>query len=91
MMDNIKIRELDNSEVEIEAEIPKEEFGKYRKESLKHLADKISLDGFRKGHIPENVLVSKLGEEAILQEMAERAVARTYPEIIKEIKEGYDE
>jgi trigger factor len=79
---SVTVKKLDNSEVEITASVPAEVWGKFRKEALKHLNDSVSLDGFRKGNIPENVLISKIGEMAVLEEMAELALPKAYVEIL---------
>jgi len=42
----------------------------------------VTIDGFRKGNVPENVLVAKVGEMAILEEMAELALSHVYMEIL---------
>lgn len=81
---NIEVKELENSEVEINAEIPAEEFEKFRKDAMKTLGEKANVDGFRKGHVPENIIESKFGEIAILEEMAQRAIGFKYPEILQD-------
>ncbi|MDA8596802.1 trigger factor [Candidatus Pacebacteria bacterium] len=73
-----------NSQTKIVGEIPFAELEKERKKAIAHLGTNIELDGFRKGHVPEEVLVGKIGEMSILTEMAERALARVYPEVLKE-------
>jgi len=78
------IKYLDGSEVEIAGEIPAEQFSKYRAEALKTLGEGLTLDGFRKGHIPDTILVREIGNENILNHMAERAIQDAYPIIIKE-------
>jgi len=85
-MDFIKkfsITPSNDSEVQIEGEIPFTELQKYRAKAIKDLGKNIKVDGFREGHIPDTVLVSKIGEMPILTEMAERAISAVYPEIIK--------
>lgn len=78
----VTIKSLPNSEVEITAVIPAEEFDRTRSDAIKHIGQDVELPGFRKGHIPEKMLISRLGESAILEEMAERAIGRVYGEII---------
>lgn len=82
----VKITKLANAMVEIESSISVEELGKYRAKALKNLGGEMSMDGFRKGHIPENILVGKVGEMAILNEMANLALSDIYPLIILENK-----
>lgn len=81
---DITVTNGDNSTVTIEGDIPFDELAKERSKAIAHLGTDIELDGFRKGHVPEEVLVGKLGEMTILTEMAERALARVYPQILKE-------
>lgn len=83
---NLKIEKKDNSEVEIEAQIPVETLSKYKERAVKNLGKNIKIDGFREGHIPESVLSGKIGEQAILEEQAQLALADAYPDIIKDEK-----
>ncbi|MDD5068317.1 MAG: trigger factor [Candidatus Pacebacteria bacterium] len=83
---NIKITKLPHSIVEIEGEIPAEVLLTHRKEALADLSKNVKLDGFRQGHIPETVLVSKLGEVTILEEAAEIALQHEYVSIVDEHK-----
>jgi FKBP-type peptidyl-prolyl cis-trans isomerase (trigger factor) len=86
MATNIKveINKLPESMVAISGEISAENFESYRAEALSHIAKNIEIDGFRKGHVPANIVAEKVGETAILEEMAEMALAKTYPEILLE-------
>jgi len=83
---DIAVEKGDNSTVTITGEIPFAELEKERSKAIAHLGADIELDGFRKGHVPEDVLVGKIGESAILGEMAERTLARIYPKILEEHK-----
>lgn len=88
-MDFIKdftITKEDGSQVKITGEIPFVELQKERGKAIAYLGKNVEIDGFRKGHVPENVLEKHIGEMAILTEMSERALSRVYPEILKEHK-----
>lgn len=78
----IEINKLKNSEVEIVGSIPFEKLEIHRKEAIKNIGQNIKLDGFRPGHIPEKVLIEKIGEMTILHEMAEIALQYAYPDIL---------
>ncbi len=78
------INQLPDSHAEISGEIPHEHFATYRARALKQLNQEVKLDGFRPGHIPEEALVAKLGEERILLTMAEFALQEAYPEMLRE-------
>ncbi len=81
-----ELKKLEKSQVEITGEIATADFATYEKKALKHLGEHIEIDGFRKGHIPENILLARIPEINILEEMAEIALAEAYPEIIEEHK-----
>ncbi|PIR68825.1 hypothetical protein COX93_01145 [Candidatus Nomurabacteria bacterium CG_4_10_14_0_2_um_filter_30_12] len=82
----IKINKLPKSEVEIEGEIETDVFEAYFNKALKRIGEKLEVDGFRKGKVPENVLLSKIPEAQILGEMAEMALSEHYPKILDENK-----
>ena len=78
----IIVKKLPKSEVEIEGELNAEKFESYFTKALKKIGENIEMDGFRKGKVPESVLLSKVPEISILEEMAEMALSEHYPKII---------
>ncbi len=80
---DFQVEPLPGSMVKITGEIPYEELEKHRAKAIKELGQNLKVDGFRPGHVPEAVVMQKVGEMALLTEMAERALASTYPEILK--------
>jgi FKBP-type peptidyl-prolyl cis-trans isomerase (trigger factor) len=78
----IKKTDLPRSQVEIEASASAEDLAKYRDEAIKHLGQHAQIDGFRKGHIPANILIQKFGEFSILEEAGSMAIEDIVPEII---------
>ena len=85
-IENIKINKLDKSRLEIIGSISKDYFNSFKDKALQNIGKEINVDGFRKGKIPENILISKVGNMSILEEMAELALSNIYPEIIIENK-----
>ena len=79
---NISIKQLEKSEVEIVGEIMAEELDKARQDAIAELGKNLDFPGFRKGHIPEKILVGKIGEAAVLEEAAEMALSHAYPHIV---------
>lgn len=76
----------EGSQVTITGEIPFHEVEKHRSAALAKLGKNVSLDGFRKGHVPESVLTGHIGEGTLLSEMAERTIAKVYPLLLTEHK-----
>ena len=80
--DTVTIKRLYKSRIEITSSITSAVWEKYRGQALKNINGSITLDGFRKGNIPENVLIARVGEMAILEEIAELALSKTYLDIL---------
>jgi FKBP-type peptidyl-prolyl cis-trans isomerase (trigger factor) len=80
--DTATIKNLEKSMVEIIASIPEEIWEKYHKQALKNINETITVPGFRKGMVPENILIAKVGERTINEEMAEVAIPKAYVEIL---------
>ncbi len=76
------IKNIGKSQVEITGSLSSEIWSKYRQDAIKNINSSVTLDGFRKGMIPENILVSKVGEMVVLEEMAEIAMSKAYIDII---------
>ncbi|MFA6253954.1 MAG: trigger factor [Candidatus Paceibacterota bacterium] len=82
----IDIQPAGEGELEITAELEVEVFESYRDKALKALGEDVKIAGFRPGHVPEKVLVEQIGEDKLLWEMAQQAIADYYPAILQEHK-----
>ncbi len=87
--ENLKTKKLPDSEVEITGEITLSFLVECRKEALRELNNRVSIDGFRAGKVPEDILIKKVGEMAVLEESAEIALGREYPNVVHELKVPY--
>jgi len=83
---SVEIKKLEHSEIEIVGEVPVELFEKNRGEAIKNIGKDIELAGFRKGHVPESILIKNIGEATIVEEMAEITIAKEYRNIVIENK-----
>jgi trigger factor len=83
IIENLSIEKKPGSLVAITGELPFSELEKHKAGAVAAISQNVNLDGFRKGHIPENVLIRTVGEMAILTEMAERALRDVYPSIVE--------
>jgi FKBP-type peptidyl-prolyl cis-trans isomerase (trigger factor) len=81
-----KINKLPESTVEIEGQIDWLDLELHRSEALKHLGKDLEMPGFRKGHVPEGILLKNIPEISILEEMAELAMPKAYLHILEEHK-----
>ncbi len=78
------ITKQENSQVTITGEITAEALEKHRPAALKTFSKKIKVDGFRSGNIPEAIVEKEVGAMAILDEMAQMALAEWYPAVLTE-------
>lgn len=74
------------SEIEMNITIPAKDFAMYWEKGLRALQEVVEIDGFRKGKAPENAIISKYGEMAVLEEMANICVNETYVKAVTENK-----
>ncbi len=82
----ITLTKLKNSEVELVGEIPFAYLARYRTHAVEHVQHGMELPGFRPGHIPESMLIQKIGEMPILQDMAEHSLHDAYVEMVQHFK-----
>lgn len=83
--ENLKV-ETSSGEAHITGELTLPFLVECRAEAIRHLSQAVKIDGFRQGHVPENVLVQKVGEMKILEEAAEVGLGSEYRNIISELK-----
>lgn len=83
IFEHIAVTPEPKSQVKIVGEIPWELAEKQRAKAVAHLGKDVRIDGFRPGMIPEAMLVSRLGESVLLEEMAFRSVIALYPDILR--------
>ena len=81
-----EILSQENNVVSIKVEFEAEEFTKGIEKAIKELSSKISLAGFRKGHVPRKVMEMRFGRQAIYAE----AIEEMLPEAIQQIVKDYD-
>jgi FKBP-type peptidyl-prolyl cis-trans isomerase (trigger factor) len=76
--------DLPGSTIEIKGEITWEHLATFEEPAFTKLAEKIQLDGFRKGNVPKDVAKKHIPDELLLADMAELAINDVYPTILAE-------
>lgn len=82
----VDIKHLEKSEVEISVEVSNEVLIAKWDAAVKEIQKLAEVDGFRKGHVPENIVISKFGDMAVLEEAAQMVIQDVYPKILMEHK-----
>lgn len=81
---NIKINDKSKTEKEIQVTIPSDKVNKYKDKAAQVLSLESTIDGFRPGKAPKEIIEEKFGKERLWKESCYEALKSTYPEIIKE-------
>ncbi len=79
-----EIKKQKDTKVEIDFELSWEEFEAYYQKAINKISQGVSLDGFRQGKAPKDIVEKKVGDFKILEESAEIALQENYLKIIKE-------
>ncbi len=82
----VKIKKLPKSEVELEVSLSAEFLTFARKKAVSMFCNSLDIAGFRKGHIPENIVVEKVGEGKILEEATDILLREHFYKIIEQEK-----
>jgi FKBP-type peptidyl-prolyl cis-trans isomerase (trigger factor) len=69
--------------VELKGEVPADVVAQYKQSALTQLAAEIELPGFRKGKVPHDLVLKKIGEMGVLEEAVELFVRDFYPELVE--------
>ncbi|MBN1258148.1 trigger factor [Candidatus Peregrinibacteria bacterium] len=80
------LKKLPKSQVEITITVPYEEYEKAEKHALEEISKELKVEGFRPGHIPENVIREKVDEETIRGVAMEHLLPMTYTKAVQEHK-----
>ena len=80
------IQKLAKSSVEISISIEKEEWTNYIQEAYNKNKFRYTLEGFRKGKVPFNVLVKRYGVEVFFEDAMDIAMSKTYGEVLQKEK-----
>ncbi len=83
-MFEVKKEILETHEALLTVEIDEEVTVKELRKTARDLSRRIRVPGFRKGKVPYNVMVRRVGEEALRQELAENLINEIYTEVIEE-------
>lgn len=86
MQYEVKIKRLPKSEVEIEASISADLLTLARKKAIEIFCNSLKIAGFRKGHIPENIVMERVGEGKILEEAVDILLKEHFLKIIRQEK-----
>jgi FKBP-type peptidyl-prolyl cis-trans isomerase (trigger factor) len=80
------VKKLSQNQVELEVEIPTEEFKNFIKKTTLELGKNLEVKGFRKGTIPPEMIEKRVGSEKILRTAAQEAIRQNYSKVLEKEK-----
>ena len=83
---NITTKDIENYERELTIEFDAAELAKAEKTATKRLAERVSIPGFRKGKVPQQILEQSLGKGAVLDEAVDILLNKGANDAIKQLK-----
>lgn len=81
-----QIKKQPNSSIELKVEVTAREMVSYFQKALEKIRQDFALEGFRKGYVPEEIILQKVGRPAVEAESVDLAVQQSYIEAIRENK-----
>ncbi len=75
---NHTFKKLPKSLVEFTVTVPVEEYTPLLEKAAVRISNRIAISGFRKGHVPYDIIKREVGEASILQEAAEEIIQKTF-------------
>src|SRR3989338_3262774 len=72
------IKKLPKSEVALTITVPYDDYLEAQKEAIQKISQEIKMDGFRSGHIPEEMVRQQVGDAAIASYTLECLISPAY-------------
>ena len=79
-----ELKKLENSQVEVLAEVKGDDYKKAEEKALKKLASRLNIKGFRKGKAPLNIAKDHISKGELINETINESLNPAYQEAIKE-------
>lgn len=83
IIDSFSEKRLPGSQVELSGSVPFDAVAGFREEALKNIAETMELPGFRKGFVPVDLALKKVGEMPVLEEAVELFIRDFYPALVE--------
>lgn len=80
----VSVKDLKNNHVEIVVVATPEEFETHVAEAYKKVAKDVSVEGFRKGNVPQKIFEKKYGKESLYQDAIDGLIQAGYIEALKQ-------
>lgn len=79
-------KQLSPSKIELTVTVSVEEMETYMNEAARKISQDVTIQGFRKGKVPRNVIEQRFGQGSVFQEATNIALPKTYSKIVVDEK-----
>lgn len=83
---NFTTKNLEKGKIELTITVEKDEYEKFLKGAAVRISDSVEIKGFRKGHVPYDVVLQNVGEMAVYEESLKRLIPSFYAKAVEESK-----
>lgn len=80
----VSVETLEKSQAKLTIEVSVEELAPYVDAAAKRISNEVTVKGFRKGHVPLDVMKQHVGEATIYEEAFQQVVEKTYPQAVEQ-------
>ncbi len=81
-----EIKKLENSEVDVHVTLEKEEWQEAQEKALKEITKNMNFKGFRKGHVPEQLIKGRVSNQEIFSRAINDKVQEVFERVVDEEK-----
>jgi trigger factor len=79
-----EVTNLEENRVRLDVSVPQDEVRKEMDKAVRKLAREVRIPGFRAGKVPPQVVVQRIGRDAVVEEMLRKALGEWYSEAVTE-------
>lgn len=79
-----EVTTLEDDRVRLDVAVPEEDVRKEFQRAVRQLARDVRIPGFRPGKVPEQVVIQRVGRDAVVQEMLRTALGRWYTNAVSD-------
>lgn len=80
------LKKLANSEVELTITVLPADYENHLQKAAQRISERTAIKGFRKGHVPYDIIKKEVGEMSILQESLEDVIKESFYKVVTEEK-----
>ncbi|HZD11297.1 MAG TPA: trigger factor, partial [Candidatus Binatia bacterium] len=82
---NIRTEEDEQRQLKVQVEVPEDRVEEQMRQTARKVAREVAVPGFRRGKAPYNILVQRIGREALRSEAVEEMITPIFEEALAEV------